>query len=177
MDDVAMRWMWIDGIIDFEANTRLVTVKAVSGDENYLVDQFPDDGHSAAVAVYPASLMIEGMAQTAGILVGSVNRFRENVVLAKVVVAQFDCEVLPGQTIRFEAWLDRIDKTGASTRGIVHRLNPPKTDFHPIGRIDLMFSHIDGSNSDLDFPGENFVFSENFRTILREAGLEGLADS
>ena len=172
-----MHWMWIDGIIDFEANTRLVTVKAVSGDESYLVDQFPNDGHSAAVAVYPASLMIEGMAQTAGILVGSVNRFRENVILAKVVVAQFDCEVLPGQTIRFEAWLDRIDKTGASTRGIVHRLNPPKTDFHPIGRIDLMFSHIDGSNSDLDFPDENFVFSENFRTILREAGLEGLADS
>ena len=88
-----MRWMWIDRIIEFEANTRLVTVKTVSPNENYLVDQFPDDAHSAPVAVYPASLMIEGMAQTAGILVGSVNRFRENVVLAKVVVAQFDCEV------------------------------------------------------------------------------------
>ncbi len=172
-----MRWMWIDRIIEFEANTRMVAVKAVLPTEDYLADHFRDDERGAALPVYPASLMIEGMAQTAGILVGSVNRFRENVVLAKVVVAQFDCEVLPGQTIRFEAWLDRIDKTGASTRGIVHRLNPPKTDFHPIGRIDLMFSHIDGSNSDLDFPDENFVFSENFRTILREAGLEGLADS
>ena len=171
-----MRWMWIDRIIDFEANTRLVAVKAVSPNENYLVDQFANDAHSAAVAVYPASLMIEGMAQTAGILVGSVNRFQENVVLAKVVVAQFDCEVLPGQTIRFEARLDRIDKTGASTQGIVHRLDPPKTDFQPIGRIDLMFSHIDRNNSDLDFPDENFVFSENFRTILRDAGLEQLAE-
>ena len=171
-----MRWMWIDRIIDFEANTRLVTVKAVSPDENYLVDQFPDDALSAAVAVYPASLMIEGMAQTAGILVGSVNRFQENVVLAKVVIAQFDCEVLPGQTIRYEASLDRIDKTGASTQGIVCRLAPPNTDFHPIGRIDLMFSHVDRNNSDLDFPDENFVFSENFRTILRDASLEGLAD-
>ncbi len=171
-----MRWMWIDGIVEFEANTRLVTVKAVSSDENYLFDQFADDAHSAPVAVYPASLMIEGMAQTAGLLVGSVNRFQENVVLAKVVVAQFDCEVLPGQTIRFEARLDRIDKTGAATQGIVYRLAPPKTDFQPIGRIDLMFSHVDRSNSDLDFPDENFVFSENFRTILREAGLEGLAD-
>ncbi len=171
-----MRWMWIDRIIEFEANTRLVAVKAVSPNEDYLVDQFPDDGHSAPVAVYPASLMIEGMAQTAGILVGSVNRFQENVVLAKVVVAQFDCEVLPGQTIRFEARLDRIDKTGASTQGTVHRRDPPNTDFQPIGRIDLIFSHIDRSNSDLDFPDENFVFSENFRTILREAGLEQLAD-
>ena len=171
-----MRWMWIDRIVDFEANTRLVTVKAVTGDENYLVDQFADDAQSTAVAVYPASLMIEGMAQTAGLLVGSVNRFKENVVLAKVVIAQFDCEVLPGQTIRFEARLDRIDKAGAATQGIVYRLDPPKTDFQPIGRIDLMFSHVDRSNSDLDFPDENFVFSENFRTILREAGLEGLAD-
>ena len=171
-----MRWMWIDRIVEFEANTRLVTVKTVSPNENYLVDQFPDDAHSAPVAVYPASLMIEGMAQTAGILVGSVNRFRENVVLAKVVVAQFDCEVLPEQTIRCEAWLDRLDKTGASTRGTVHRLDPPKTDGQPIGRIDLMFSHIDSSNSDLEFPDKNFVFSENFRTILRDAGLEQLAD-
>ena len=172
-----MRWMWIDRIIEFEANTRMVAVKAVSPNEDYLADHFRDDERGAALPVYPASLMIEGMAQTAGILVGSVNRFRENVILAKVVLAQIDCDVFPGQSIRFEARLDRIDKIGASTRGAVHRISPPETDWQPIGRIDLMFSHIDTNISGLEFPQENFVFAESFRTILREAGLEQLADS
>ncbi len=105
-----MGWMWIDRIIEFEANTRMVAVKAVSPSEDYLGDHVCDDERHAALPVYPASLMIEGMAQTAGILVGSVNRFRENVILAKVVLAQIDCDVFPGQSIRFEARLDRIDK-------------------------------------------------------------------
>ncbi len=172
-----MRWMWIDRIIEFEANTRMVAVKAVSRNEDFLADHFRDDGFSAALPVYPTSLMIEGMAQTAGILVGSVNRFRENVILAKVVLAQIDCDVFPGQSIRFEAQLDRIDKIGASTRGAVHRISPPDTHWQPIGRIDLMFTHIDTNIADLQLPQENFVFAESFRTILRDAGLEHLADS
>ncbi len=172
-----MRWMWIDRIIEFEANTRMVAVKTVSPNEDYLADHVHDDERGAALPVYPASLMIEGMAQTAGILVGSVNRFRENVILAKVILARIDCDVFPGQSIRFEARLDRIDKIGASTQGAVHRISPPETDWQPIGRIDLMFSHLDTKISSLEFPQENFVFAESFRTILRDAGLEQLADS
>ena len=172
-----MRWMWIDQIIDFEANTRMIAVKAVSSNEEYLADHLRGDESGAALPVYPASLMIEGMAQTAGILVGSVNRFRENVILAKVTLAQIDCDVFPGQSIRFEARLDRIDRIGASTQGTVHRISPPETDWQPIGRIDLIFSHIDPNISGLEFPKENFVFAESFRAILRDAGLEHLADT
>ena len=39
-----------------------------------------------------------------------------------------------------------------------------------------MFSHIDQNMSGIEFPDENFVFSDNFRTILRAAGLSDLAD-
>ena len=39
-----------------------------------------------------------------------------------------------------------------------------------------MFSHIDQNISGLEFPEENFVFSDNFRTILHSAGLSDLAE-
>ena len=39
-----------------------------------------------------------------------------------------------------------------------------------------MFSHIDQNLAGIEFPEENFVFSDNFRTILRTAGIEGLAE-
>ncbi len=165
-----MRWMWIDEITDFQPNQRMVAIKNIKADEEYLRDHFPDE------QIYPASLMIEGMAQTAGILVGSVNRFKEKVVLAKVVKAIFDCEVFPGQTIRFDAQLERMEEQGASTTGIVQRQMSADSEWETIGRIDLMFSHLDQNRAGLEFPKENFVFAENFKAILQQSGLANLAD-
>lgn len=171
-----MRWMWIDSIVEHEPGRRMVAIKNVSLAEEHLHDHFPADDRGDALPVMPASLMIEGMAQTAGILVGTMSRFREKVILAKVVLASFDFEVFPGQTIRYHATLDRFDKLGAATSGIVSVLTPPAAAWTEMGRVDLMFSHIDQNVSGLEFPEENFVFSDNFRTILRTAGLADLAD-
>lgn len=162
--------MWIDEITDFQPNQRMVAIKNIKADEEYLRDHFPDQ------QIYPASLMIEGMAQTAGILVGSVNRFKEKVVLAKVVKAKFGCEVFPGQVIRFDAQLERMDEQGASTTGIVQRQISPDSQWETIGQIDLMFSHLDQNRAGLEFPEENFVFAENFKAILKQAGLDNLVD-
>ncbi len=171
-----MRWMWIDSIVEHEPGRRMVAIKNVSLAEEHLHDHFPADDRGDALPVMPASLMIEGMAQTAGVLVGTMSRFKEKVILAKVVVAEFAFEVFPGQTIRYDATLDRFDKLGAATSGVVSVLSPPASEWVEIGRVDLMFSHIDQNVSGLAFPKENFVFSENFRTILRTAGLSDLAD-
>lgn len=167
-----MRWMWIDKIVEFEPKTRMVAVKNISLAEDHLHDHFPDN------PVMPASLMIEGMAQTAGILVGSANRFQEKVILAKILVARFDCDAFAGQTIRYEATIDRIDKSGASTSGKVKLLDHGDSDgaWRDIGEVELMFSHIDQNLAGLEFPEENFVFSDNFRTLLRSANLEHLAE-
>src|SRR5439155_8829796 len=119
-----MRWMWIDQIVEFVAEKKLVAIKNVSLAEEHVHDYparqepaeagSPDHlGHPDHPGVMPASLMIEGMAQTAGILVGSVHHFREKVILAKIVIARFDCEVVPGETIRYEAHLDSITDQGA----------------------------------------------------------------
>ena len=73
-----MRWFWIDRFELFEPGQRAVALKNVSAAEDHLHDHFP------GFPVMPASLLIEGMAQTAGILVGHARNFEEKVILAKV---------------------------------------------------------------------------------------------
>ena len=170
-----MRWMWIDSIVAFEPRARMVAIKNVSLAEEHLHDHFRSEGDLPAAPVMPACLLLEGMAQTAGILVGSVHGFREKVVLAKVASATFTDDVLPGHTVRYDATLERIDDAGASTRGTIERLDHRTGAWKEIGTVELMFSHLDNNLQGLEFPEENFVFSENFRTILRSAGLASLA--
>ncbi len=166
-----MRWMWIDQIVEHVPGQRLCAVKNVSLSEDHLHDHFPASGGGP---VMPASLMIEGMAQTAGILVGSINRFKEKVILAKINSARFDKDVFPGQAIRYEARIERIDAQGASTHGVVRRLSHTGDNagaWEDIGTVDLMFSHLDQNMAGLEFPEENFVFSDNFKMLLRAAGM------
>ncbi|MEE2906593.1 MAG: beta-hydroxyacyl-ACP dehydratase [Planctomycetota bacterium] len=172
-----MRWMWIDQIIDFEPGQRMSAVKNVSLAEDHLHDHFAADERFPAQPIMPASLMIEGMAQTAGILVGAVNAFKEKVVLAKITTVRLDTDIVPGSTIRYDATLDRIDEAGAATSGTVLFRKPKEDTWSVVGQVDLMFSHVDHNMAGMAFPEENFVFSENFRTILRSAGLDSLAES
>ncbi|MDZ4756303.1 MAG: beta-hydroxyacyl-ACP dehydratase [Phycisphaerae bacterium] len=165
-----MRWMWIDSIIAFEPRHKLVAIKNVSMAEEHLHDHFEAENGLAADPVMPTSLILEGMAQTAGILVGSVNDFREKVVLAKVTNATISADVRPGQTIRYTATIDRIDPMGASTTGVVSRFDHAESAWSDIGTVELIFSHLDQNMGGMAFPEENFVFGENFRTILAAAG-------
>ena len=97
-----MRWMWIDKVISFEPRTRLVAIKNVSLAEEHLHQHFAAEGALPACPVMPNSLILEGMAQTAGILVGSVHGFREKVVLAKVALAVIERDVCgAGAAIRW----------------------------------------------------------------------------
>lgn len=162
-----MRWMWIDRIVEFEPERRLVAIKNVSLAEEHLHDHFPAEPGRDALPVMPASLLIEGMAQTSGILVGSASRFREKVILAKIARAVFDADVFPGQSVRFDATLERIDGQGASTVGAVERCPSGTGAWESIGRVELIFSHLDRSGIGAGLPPGNFVFGENFRTILR----------
>ena len=68
-----MRWFWIDKFLEFESGRRAVALKNVSYGEEQIQDYVPGYG------VMPASLIIEGLAQTGGLLVGELNGFRERV--------------------------------------------------------------------------------------------------
>ncbi len=175
-----MRWMWIDRIVTLEPRRRLVAIKNISLAEEHLHDHFPAraaaDGRPArpAMPVMPASLIIEGMAQTAGILVGHAEEFKEKVILAKIGRAELDEEFTAGRTLRYTATILQLDKMGASTTGLIEVIDPadPAKPPREVGRIDLMFSHIDQNMAGLDFPEHNFVFGEGFKTLLRMSGVD-----
>lgn len=150
-----MRWIWIDRFVAFEPGRRAEAVKNVSLAEEYLHD------HWEAYPVMPASLMIEGMAQTAGILVGQARNFEEKVILAKISRAEFDDLVVPGDQITYQAEIETITPQAAATRGTVLR------NGKPIGRVDLLFSHIDQNLAGVSFPEENFVFTDQFMRLIR----------
>lgn len=150
-----MRWIWIDRFEQFEPRRRAVAVKNVTLAEEYLHDHFP------GYPVMPASLLIEGMAQTAGILVGQANDFSEKVILAKVKRALFHRLVTPGQQVRHEATLEHLSAAAAMTAGRILCAG------ELVGQVDLVFSHIDRNMRGLAFPTENFVFTEQFMSLLK----------
>ncbi|MCC6971575.1 MAG: hypothetical protein IT434_15295 [Phycisphaerales bacterium] len=164
--------MWIDRVLELTPRTRCVSIKHVSLAEDHLHDHFAGGAARPPLPVMPASLIVEGMAQTGGILVGHAGAFKEKVVLAKVGKVELSREAIPGDTLRYTATMTLFDAAGASVSGLVELLDPATPgSAEQIGAIDLMFSHIDQNMSGLEFPSHNFVFSESFRTLLRSSGL------
>ncbi len=154
-----MRWIWIDKFVEFHSGQSAVALKNVTLAEEHLHDHFP------GFPVMPECLMIEAMAQTAGILVGEAKKFQEKVILAKIKKAVFFDFVKPGDTILLEAKIESIAPEAASTSGKITRSEKM------IAEIDLMFSHIDQNLAGKEFPEENFVFGTDasvFELILRD---------
>lgn len=169
-----MRWNWIDRIVELVPRERLVAIKHVSLAEEHLHDHFPANGATRPLPIMPGCLIIEGMAQSAGILVGHAHGFRERVILAKISVATLEQDAEPGCTLRYTATVDRLDDLGASTKGRVEliRWEGLEAKAQTIGQIDLLFSHLGDTASGLAIPSHNFVFSEAFRTLLSTSGIE-----
>ncbi|MEZ6319004.1 MAG: hypothetical protein R3B49_09670 [Phycisphaerales bacterium] len=165
--------MWIDRVVELVPRERLVAIKHVSLAEEHLHDHFAGVGDRPPMPIMPACFIVEGMAQTAGILVGHAEGFREKVVLAKVSNAELTAEAVPGDTLRYTATIEQLSDIGASCRGVVERIDPrAPAQAAQIGQIDLMFSHLDQNLGGMSFPEHNFVFSESFRTLLRTSGIE-----
>ena len=168
-----MRWTWLDLILELETGKRCVAIRNVSWAEDVLHDHFDHDPEAGLgpLPVMPNSLVIEGMAQCAGILVGNHGNYKQKVLLAKIGKASFTgLNAMPGQTLRHTATLDRIDASGASTSGVVELLDPTTGNAQPYGEVELMFSHIDQNRKGLAFPEHNFVFSQDFRDLLDRSG-------
>lgn len=166
-----MRWMWIDRVLELVPRQRLVAIKHISLAEEYLHDHFPASGDRPPYPVMPGSLIVEGMAQSAGILVGHAEGFREKVVLAKVSRVELLEDACPGHTLRYTATIENMTAQGASTRGTIELIEPDGSPARTIGSVDLVFSHLDQNMAGASFPEHNFVFGESFQTLLRTSGL------
>src|SRR5438270_7173917 len=106
-----MRWIWIDRFTEFTSGKFARAVKNLSRAEDYFADHFP------GYPVMPAVLILEGLAQTGGILVGEANGFTEKVVLAKVPRATFHREVVAGEQLVYEAEMLHMRPEGAAVAG------------------------------------------------------------
>jgi 3-hydroxyacyl-[acyl-carrier-protein] dehydratase len=150
-----MRWIWIDKFVEFNSRQSAIAQKNVSLAEEHLHDLYP------LFPIMPHSLIVEGMAQTSGILVGEARNFEEKVILAKIGKATFHRLVRPGETITYYAKIDQLNEQGASITGTV------KVEDELVAEIELMFSHIDQNMAGLEFPEHNFVFTEQFTELLK----------
>lgn len=150
-----MRWIWIDTFVEFVPGKQASAIKNVTLAEDPLYD------FRGGLGAFPPSLMIEGMAQTAGMLVGEARGFRENVILAKIRSATFEDYAVAGDQLRYDAVLESLDERAGMTCGTVLR------NGKSIGTVNLIFSHVNRADKSVGLPDENFVFTEEFMNLLR----------
>ena len=134
-----MRWFWIDRFEKFVAGHEAVTIKNVTLAEEPLDDYLPGFPH------YPHSLIIEGMAQTGGLLLSQMEEFQQRVVLAKVSKAEFHQIARPGDQLRLTALLVNRQTDGAIVEGKV------EVNGELQANLELTFAILDESFGDKPF--------------------------
>jgi 3-hydroxyacyl-[acyl-carrier-protein] dehydratase len=131
-----MRWYWIDRFVEFESGRRAKAVKVISLAEEHLHDHFP------GYPVMPNTLIIEGVAQTGGLLVCEYGHFAEKVVLAKISKATFFGDAVAGDVLTYTTDVDYIKKDGAMVTGTVHR------EGELFAQMELVFAHLSAGHED-----------------------------
>jgi 3-hydroxyacyl-[acyl-carrier-protein] dehydratase len=149
-----MRWIWIDRFLEFEPGKSAKAVKNLSTAEDVFAEHFP------GYPVMPGSLILEGLAQTGGILVGQVNDYREKVVLAKIPRATFYREALAGEELIYEVELLHMRPEGAAVQGKARAGN------ELLAEAEIFFAHLDQNRAQQMFGDHNFVFTGELKRVL-----------
>jgi 3-hydroxyacyl-[acyl-carrier-protein] dehydratase len=151
-----MRWIWIDRFVSFESGKTATAVKSLSLAEDHFADHFP------GFPVMPAPLILEGLAQTGGILVGEANRYEKNVVLAKMS-AKFHREAMAGQQLTYTTTLVDLNESGARVLATAH------AGRELVVEAEIMFAHVSAAQLPAGLPDTKFVFSGELSQLLRTA--------
>ena len=158
-----MRWIWIDKFLEFRSGEFARAVKNLTLAEEHLHDHFP------GFPVMPASLIIEGLAQAGGILVGEANQFTEKVVLAKIPRAEFFGVACAGDQLIYEVTLKDLREQGAFVEGKAF------LDGELLADVEIFFAHLDKSRANQIFGSKNFVFTQQMLTVLNLAKAQAQA--
>ena len=158
-----MRWIWIDKFLVFRSGEFARAIKNLTLAEEHLHDHFP------GYPVMPASLIIEGLAQTGGILVGEAGGFTQKVVLAKIPRADFFGVACAGDQLIYEVTLTDLRSEGAVVRGKAFLEGELLAD------AEIVFANLDNTRANQIFGPKNFVFTQQLLGVLDLAKAQNLA--
>jgi 3-hydroxyacyl-[acyl-carrier-protein] dehydratase len=96
-------FLLVDRVIELEPGKRIVAIKAVTANEPQFTGHFPDR------PIMPGVLMVEALAQAAGIAVITLPEYRGKLGLfAGIDECRFKRMVVPGDTLRLEATVEKL---------------------------------------------------------------------
>ncbi|HSR42525.1 MAG TPA: 3-hydroxyacyl-ACP dehydratase FabZ family protein, partial [Longimicrobiales bacterium] len=105
-----MRHLWVDRIEVSEPGVKAVGRKAVGSSEDFFADHFPGN------PVFPGVYLVEGMAQTAGALIGRHSDWTEFVLMVSVDRARFSSFVRPGELVEYAVEVEERSREVATVR-------------------------------------------------------------
>ncbi len=105
-------FLLVDRILELDGN-RIVGLKNVTANEPFFQGHFPQK------PVMPGVLIIECMAQVAGVLIGKLveDSHKKLMLLASIDGAKFRAPVEPGDQLRIEAEITNMRRTAAKVTG------------------------------------------------------------
>ena len=96
-------FLLVDRVIELEPGKRAVALKQVSANEPQFTGHFPGR------PIMPGVLMVEALAQTAGIAVLTLDEYRGKIGLfAGIDECRFRRLVVPGDTLRLEVTVEKL---------------------------------------------------------------------
>ncbi len=113
----AFRWLWIDRFTEFQSGAWAEAYKQVP----------PPSPPSHLGRINPqrlnATFILEGMAQTGGLLAFEATGFRLSPIMARIPQAEFHLEARPGESLVYRASLERLGPEGAAVTVTSHQLD------------------------------------------------------
>lgn len=121
-----MHFDLVDRVLE-QSDSRIVTLKLVSGAEEYLQDHFP------TFPVLPGVLMLESLVQAARVLLKGRSPNLSRLVLGNVRALKYGAFVRPGAALRAEVeLLKQLDGGGFDCRGSGLLIEPGVTSDWPV---------------------------------------------
>lgn len=106
-------FLMVDRIIELEPGKRVVGIKQVTANEPQFTGHFPDR------PIMPGVLMVEALAQTAGVGVMTLDEYRGKLGLfAGIDECRFRRMVVPGDTLRLEVTVEKLRGMFGRMRGV-----------------------------------------------------------
>ncbi len=98
-------FLLVDRVLELERYKRIVAIKNVTRNENFFNGHFPGN------PIMPGVLIIEALAQTAGIMMLDEFEYKEKVILfVGMNKVRFKSKVVPGDVLRLEVTTVRESK-------------------------------------------------------------------